>query len=117
MLAISEIVLKWVFISLKSQKTLPFPIINRLRIIKYKDFITDFKMIPMEEKAQTTLAKKRALKILLPLFLAESTTMNLIGVQKKDITAYYFNGFIFNHDKRNKYRIVAKTPSRIAYLY
>jgi hypothetical protein len=71
----------------------------------------------MEEKAQTTPAKKGALQILLPLFPAESTMINnLVGVQKKDTTVYYFNGFmpIFNHDQRNKYRIAAKTPSWIA---
>jgi hypothetical protein len=56
----------------------------------------------MEEKAQTTLAKKGALQILLPLFPAEATMINnLVGVQKKDKTVYYFNGSmpIFNHDQ------------------
>ncbi|MEO7050008.1 MAG: helix-turn-helix domain-containing protein [Ferruginibacter sp.] len=56
----------------------------------------------MEENIQTSPAKKIALQVLLPLFPAEATMVNnLIGVQKKDKTVYYFNGSmpIFNHNE------------------
>ena len=56
----------------------------------------------MEEKAQTTPAKKIALQVLLPLFPVEATLINnLVAVQNKDGTVYYFNGSmpIFNHSQ------------------
>ena len=56
----------------------------------------------MEEKAQTTPAKKIALQVLLPLFPVEATLINnLVAVQKNDGTVYYFNGSmpIFNHSQ------------------
>ena len=54
----------------------------------------------MEEKAQKPHARKIALQILLPLFSAEATLINnLVGVQMKEGTVYYFNGSmpIFKH--------------------
>ena len=54
----------------------------------------------MEEKAQTPPDKKIALQLLLPLFPVEATLINnLVGVQQKEETVYYFNGSmpIFMH--------------------
>jgi len=54
----------------------------------------------MEEKAQGTPSPKIALQLLLPLFPVEATLINnLVGVQKKEETVYYFNGSmpIFKH--------------------
>ncbi len=54
----------------------------------------------MEEEAQKQPAKKIALQVLLPLFPVEATMINnLIAVQKKEKTIYYFNGSmpIFTH--------------------
>ena len=54
----------------------------------------------MEEKAQTPPSRKIALQLLLPLFPIEATLINnLVGVQKRDETVYYFNGSmpIFKH--------------------
>ena len=46
-----------------------------------------------EEKDQKPPGKKIAMQILLPLFPAEATLINnLVGVQKKEETVYYFNG-------------------------
>ena len=56
----------------------------------------------MEEKAQTPPGKKIALQLLLPLFPVEATLINnLVGVQKKENTVYYFNVPmpIFVHDQ------------------
>lgn len=56
----------------------------------------------MEEKSQTAPGKKIALQILLPLFPAEATLINnLIAVQKKEGTVYYFNGSmpLFMHNE------------------
>lgn len=55
----------------------------------------------MEEKDQTSpVGKKIALQLLLPLFPVEATLINnLVGVQMKEGTVYYFNGSmpIFMH--------------------
>ena len=54
----------------------------------------------MEESAQKPHARKIALQVLLPLFPAEATLINnLVGVQMKEGTVYYFNGSmpIFKH--------------------
>lgn len=56
----------------------------------------------MEEKDQPPSGKKIALQLLLPLFPVEATLINnLVGVQMKDGTVYYFNGSmpIFMHNQ------------------
>lgn len=58
----------------------------------------------MEEKSQKapTSSKKIAVQILLPLFPAEATLINnLVAVQKKEGTVYYFNGSmpLFMHNE------------------
>ena len=56
----------------------------------------------MEENTQAVPVKKIALQVLLPLFPVEATMVNnLIAVQKKEGTVYYFNGSmpIFNHNE------------------
>lgn len=56
----------------------------------------------MEENTQKPSGKKIALQALLPLFPAEATMVNnLIGVQERDGTVYYFNGSmpIFRHSQ------------------
>ena len=58
----------------------------------------------MEENTQMCPDKKIALQALLPLFPAEATMVNnLIGVQEREGTVYYFNGSmpIFHHDQRD----------------
>lgn len=54
----------------------------------------------MEENIQGTPDKKIALQLLLPLFPSEATLINnLVAVEKRDKTVYYFNGSmpIFHH--------------------
>ena len=56
----------------------------------------------MEEKDQLPPGKKIALQLLLPLFPVEATLINnLVGVQMREGTVYYFNGSmpIFMHNQ------------------
>jgi hypothetical protein len=53
-----------------------------------------------EESHQSASGKKIAIQLLLPLFPVEATLINnLVGVQMKEETVYYFNGSmpIFKH--------------------
>lgn len=69
----------------------------------------------MEEKAQTPPdkpGKKIALQLLLPLFPVEATLINnLVGVQKKENTVYYFNGsmpiFMHNQSDIDSFRYIS----------
>ncbi|MEP6948425.1 MAG: hypothetical protein ABI863_04095 [Ginsengibacter sp.] len=66
----------------------------------------------MEEKSQKAPDKKIGLQILLPLFPAEATlTNNLIAVQKREGTVYYFNGsmplFMHNESDIDGFRYIA----------
>ena len=58
----------------------------------------------MEEKSQKAATKKIAVQILLPLFPAEATLINnLVAVQKREGTVYYFNGSMpmYMHNERD----------------
>jgi hypothetical protein len=58
----------------------------------------------MEKKPDETSARKIAVQVLLPLFPVEATLINnLLAVQSKGGTVYYFNGSmpIFTHNERD----------------
>jgi hypothetical protein len=58
----------------------------------------------MEKKPDETASRKIALQVLLPLFPVEATLINnLLAVQNKAGTVYYFNGSmpIFTHNERD----------------